>query len=144
MGAQSSLLTLVGATGLGVSKVADVAMDAAKSLEKEEEPVQAKKQEVKKVDEDKEALKQADMILKKADAEEKLDKLKGEYKESNAELQQWKKGMVDVGNGTYMQTNDDLSQDIKMRRKSLKIMKEKIKARKMQLDTYKKLLGGKK
>ena len=143
MGAQSSLLTLVGATGLGVSKVADVAVDAAKSLEEKEEPAK-KEPEVKKVDEDKEALKQADMILKKADAEEKLDKLKGEYKESNAELQQWKKGMVDVGNGTYMQTNDDLSQDIKMRRKSLKIMKEKIKARKMQLDTYKKLLGGKK
>lgn len=142
MGAQSSLLTLVGATGLGVSKVADVAVNAAKSLEEKEEP--AKKQEVKKVDEDKEALKQADIMLKKADAEEKLDKLKGEYKESNTELQQWKKGMVDVGNGTYMQTNDDLSQDIKMRKKALKVMKEKIKARKLQITTYKTMLGGKK
>lgn len=143
MGAQSSLLTLVGATGLGVSKVADVAVDAAKSLEEKEEPAK-KEQVVKKVDENKEALKQADIMLKKADAEEELDKLEQEYKSSSAELKQWKKGLVDVGNGSYMPTNEDLSQDIKMRKKSLKIMKEKIKARKMQLDTYKKLLGGKK
>lgn len=141
MGAQSSLLTLVGATGLGVSKVADVAVDAAKSLEKEEE---VKKEEVKKEDKDAESLKQASTMLKKADAEEELGKLQEEYKPLKEELGQWKKGLVDVGNGNYMQTNEDLSNDIKMRQKALKIMKEKIKARKLQIRTYKNMLGGKK
>ena len=142
MGAQSSLLTLVGATGLGVSKVADVAVDAAKSLEKEEESV--KKEEVKKENKDAESLKQASTMLKKADAEEELGKLQEEYKPLKEELGQWKKGLVDVGNGNYMQTNEDLSSDIKMRQKALKIMKEKIKARKLQIRTYKNMLGGKK
>ena len=143
MGAQSSLLTLVGATGLGVSKIADVAVKTSESLNEKEEPVKEQKVE-KEVDKNKEALTQADIMLKKADVEESLGKLKKEYDESNAELKQWKQGKVDVGGGNYMKTEEDLSKDIKMRSKSLKIMREKIKARKMQLATYKNLLGGKK
>ena len=136
MGAQSSLLGLVGATGLAVSKIAETGAQLAEE----------KKEKNKALEEDKnaEALKNASTMLKKADAEEELGKLQQEYKPLKEELGQWKKGLVDVGNGTYMKTSDDLSQDIKMRRKSLKIMSEKIKARKMQVKAYKEILGGKK
>ena len=95
-------------------------------------------------DESAKALKEADTLLKKSEAEEALGKLKDQYDIDSKELKQWKQGKVDVGNGNYMETNEDLSKDIKMRKKSLKIMKEKIKARKLQLDTYSSMLGGKK
>lgn len=142
MGAQSSLLTLAGVTGLGASKIAEVAVDAAKSLDEKKEP--EKKQAIKEVDENKEALKQADIMLKKVGAEEEMNKLKGEYNESKSELNRWKQGLVDVGGGNYMTTQDDLSVDIKMRQKSLKLIREKIKAKKIQIDAYKSMLGGKK
>ena len=142
MGAQSSLLTLAGVTGLGAAKIAEAAVDAAKAVDEKEEP--EKKPAVKEVDENKQALQEASLMLKKADAEEDINKLKGQYNESNAELKKWKQGLVDVGDGHYMSTNDDLSSDIKMRSKSLKVLKEKIKAKKIQIDTYKKMLGGKK
>lgn len=116
----------------------------AKKVDSKEEPKEEKEVKTSEVNPEKEALKQADTMLKKADAEEALSKLQDAYKVSNAELKQWKKGMVDVGNGTYMQTNDDLSSDIKMRKKALKVMKEKITARKLQVETYAKLIGGKK
>ena len=139
MGAQSSLLGLVGATGLAVSKIAETGAQLA-----EEKKEKNKALEENKVDEDKEALKKADVMLKKADVEEKLGKLQDEYKTSKDELKQWKKGMVDVGNGTYMKTNDDLTKDIKLRSKSLKIMAEKITAMKLQRDTYRRIIGGNK
>lgn len=136
MGAQSSLLQLAGVTGVGAVKIGETVsklVDEKKAKNKEEE-----------VDKDAESLKQASTMLKKAGAEEELGKLQEEYKPLKEELGQWKKGLVDVGNGNYMQTNEDLSSDIKMRQKALKIMKEKIKARKLQIRTYKNMLGGKK
>lgn len=136
MGAQSSLLQLAGVTGVGAVKIGETVsklVDEKKAKDKEEE-----------VDKDAESLKQASTMLKKADVEEELGKLQEEYKPLKEELGQWKKGLVDVGNGNYMQTNEDLSSDIKMRQKALKIMKEKIKARKLQIRTYKNMLGGKK
>lgn len=136
MGAQSSLLGLVGATSLAVGKMAET---GAKISEEKKEKKKALEE-----DKDAEALKNASTMLKKADAEEELGKLEQEYKPLKEELGQWKKGLVDVGNGNYMPTSDDLSSDIKMRKKSLKIMKEKIKARKLQVNTYKEMLGGKK
>lgn len=136
MGAQSSLLGLVGATGLAVSKIAETGAQLAEDKKEKKKALEENK--------DAEALKNASTMLKKADAEEELGKLQEEYKPLKEELGQWKKGLVDVGNGNYMPTSDDLSQDIKMRSKALKVMNEKIKARKLQIKTYKNMLGGKK
>lgn len=94
-------------------------------------------------DESAKALKEADTLLKKSEAEEDLSKLNEQYAKDKEELGHWQEGKVDVGNGNYMETNEDLSKDIKMRKKALKVMKEKIKARKLQITTYKTMLGGK-
>lgn len=103
----------------------------------------ANKMAPKEEDENVENLKEADTLLKKAEAEEDLDKLQGEYKAGKAEVKMWKQGMVDIGGGNYMQTGEDLSQDIRMRNKALRIMNQKIKARKLQISAYKEILGGK-
>ena len=104
----------------------------------------ASKMAPKEEDENGEALKEADALLKKSEAEEDLNKLNEQYAKDKDELGHWQEGKVDVGNGNYMETNEDLSKDIKMRKKALKVMKEKMKARKLQLEAYKTMLGGKK
>ena len=104
----------------------------------------ANKMAPKEEDESAKALKEADTLLKKSEAEEDLSKLNEQYAKDKEELGHWQEGKVDVGNGNYMETNEDLSKDIKMRKKALKVMKEKIKARKLQISTYKTMLGGKK
>lgn len=89
------------------------------------------------------SLNEANIMLKDADAKEDLGKLQQEYSAGSAELNMWKQGKVDVGNGNYMDTNDDLTNDIKMRVRALKVLKEKITARKLQIGAYKEMLGGK-
>ena len=143
MGAQSSLLGLVGATGLAVSKIAETGAQLA-----EDKKEKKKALEEEKSDENEVALEKADIMLKKAKAEEDLDKLNEGYKKDKETLKMWKQGMVDVGNGTYMQTSDDLSKDIKIMQRSLKIQREKRKARNLQISALKdklnKLNGGNK
>ncbi|MBO7735616.1 MAG: hypothetical protein J6S67_23825 [Methanobrevibacter sp.] len=137
MSIQNSLNSVVGA-------LAGAALAGKHAKDKKEKEDLKQQEQVETVDENAEALKQANTMLKKAGVEEDLGKLQEEYKKDKEELGQWKQGLVDVGNGTYMKTNDDLSEDIKMRNKALKVMRQKMKAKRMQIDAYKNMLGGKK
>ena len=105
MSIQNSLNSVVGA-------LAGAALAGKHAHDKKEKENLKQQGQVETVDENAEALKQANIMLKKAGVEEDLGKLQEEYKKDKEELGQWKQGLVDVGNGTYMKTNDDLSDDI--------------------------------